>query len=53
MAVDEQTFHYMNGLNPRIRIEVEKYEPKYIHFSMKIADKMETVFHTDGYVNGY
>ncbi len=44
MAVEEQIFHYSQGLKNRIRVEIERSEVAALPEAMRIADRMDSLF---------
>ncbi len=44
MAIDEQIFHYSQGLKIRIRLEIERSEITPLTEAMRIADRIDSIY---------
>lgn len=44
----ERIFHYSNGLKTKMRIEVGRAEPDTLDKAMRIADKMDSLYYSNG-----
>ena len=53
MENDEQIFHYSHGLKHKIRIEVERVEPESLDHAMRIAEKFDGLYSSNGSNFGY
>eukprot|EP00171_Calliarthron_tuberculosum_P023648 IDg23648t1 len=47
MVVDEQIFHYGQGLKNRIRVEIERSEVSTLAEAMRIADRMDNLYNSN------
>ena len=44
MAINEQLFHYIEGLKYRVKVEVKRIEPTNLQSAMRIADRMDRIY---------
>ena len=47
MTIDEQLFHYTQGLKNKIRIELERSEVESLHVAMRLADRMDCLYQSN------